>query len=265
MQWARRSRTRGGYLVTYHFPGRWMDDRELSWLRAEIERIALDRLGALPDYGVFLPGRAAFENRIVTLLYCDYASEPQAFSAMVHTPVVIGGRTQDVINLGLAVARRNGIAGSPLLRLYVTALFEHGILRGVRPFWIATFTSAPSAVGSIGDAFSHVYPHYAGRTPVSPMHVAIAKKIFDDWRHESGVGPDAEFDPSSFVVRKSDAGPSAILRNDFPSAPKYRVRAANEYCRRMLDYDRGDGLLMVGRAGWGTAFRSVLGRLGPPR
>ena len=63
----------------------------------------------------------------------------------------------------------------------------------------------------------------------------------------------------------SCAGPSAILRRDFDELPKYPVPSANEFCRRMLDYDRGDELLMVGRVDGLTALRALLGRLGPRR
>ena len=107
-----RTRVRHGHIVTYHFPGRWMRDDELSRLRGDLERIALERLGDLPGYGVILPGREPYENRIISLLYREGMDDSQAFSAMARCPVRIDGSTKEVINLGLVVAGRATTRGS---------------------------------------------------------------------------------------------------------------------------------------------------------
>jgi len=65
-------------------------------------------------------------------------------------------------------------------------------------------------------------------------------------------------DEQRFVVRASCAGPSAVLRQDYERLPKYRIPEANEYCRRELDYTRGDELLMVGRVDTRTAWRALV-------
>lgn len=250
-----------GRVVSYYFPGRWMEDAEFSVLRAEVEDLARERLGSLPGYGVFLPGRAPFENRIVTLLYRGDELKPIALSAIVHCPVVIGGKTHDVINLGLAISRRNAASNGPLLPLYLRPLYHYYVGRLFRPFWIATFTQKPNAFGAIADAFGDVYPHYRPGASASPLHVAVARQVFERWRGESGVGPDGAFDEQRFVVRASCAGPSAVLRQDFERLPKYRIPEANEYCRRALDYARGDELLMVGRVDTRTAWRALVRHL----
>lgn len=260
-----RARVRGGRVVTYFFPGRWMEDAELDRLRADLEDIARDRLGALPVYGIFLPGRAPYDNRIVTLLYRGDKDAPVAFSAMIYCPVQSGDKAFDVMNLGLSIARRNAAGNGPLPPLYVRPLFHYYICRLMRPFWIVAFTARPKSVGAIADAFSDVYPHYRRSQGATPDQVGVARQIFDRWRGESGVAPSAEIDEKTFVVRASCAGPSAILRHDFDNLPKYQVPSANEFCRRMLDYDRGDELLMVGRMDGRTALRALLGRLGPRR
>jgi hypothetical protein len=259
------ARVHGGRVVTYFFPGLWMADAELDRLRSDLEDIARDRLGALPDYGVFLPARAPYDNRIVTLLYRGDKGAPVAFSAMVHCPVRSGDRTIDVLNLGLSIARRSAAGNSPLPPLYVRPLFRYYIYRLMRPFWIATFTARPTVIGAIADTLSDVYPHYRRNEGPTPDQIGVARQIFDRWRDESGVAPSAEIDENTFVVRASCAGPSAILRHDFDNLPKYQVPFANEFCRRMLDYDRGDELLMVGRVDGCAALRALLGRLGSGR
>ena len=58
---------------------------------------------------------------------------------------------------------------------------------------------------------------------------------------------DAVLDERTFVVKGSCRGPSEALRTSYRRAAKYSVRDCNEYCRDLLDYDRGDELLQLGR------------------
>jgi hypothetical protein len=78
-------------------------------------------------------------------------------------------------------------------------------------------------------------------------------------RHEFGVGPEASFDDRRFAIQGSYTGGSDALKKTFASAPKYRVEACNEFCRRELDYNRGDDLLQIGQMD-GTVISNWLTR-----
>jgi hypothetical protein len=258
-----RAPARDGHVVTYFFPGTWMDDADLERLRGELEGVARDRLGVVPAYGVFLPGRMPYANRIVTLLYRRDGEPPLGFSAMVHCPVVHAGEAIDVLNLGLAVTRQSAARMAPLWPLYMQPLRRYYTDRAFRAFWIGAFTAKPLAIGAIADTFSEVHPNY--RRPATPdaLQLAIARRFFGQWRGESGVGADAAFDEASFVVRAGTDEPSAPLRRRFAELPMSRVAAANEFCRRTLDHDRGDELLMVGKLDGWAVLRALRWRLAP--
>jgi hypothetical protein len=262
-----RTRARYGHAITYFFPGVWMDDAELSQLRADVESIARDRMEVLPSYGVFLPGRKPYERRIVTLLYGHTSPAPVAFSAMVHCPVRVDGKNLQAVELGLAISRpfAHGDAEprtARLLDLYVAPLLHLFAYKLLRPLWIVTYTSKPKVVGALADAFGNAFPDYRLERSATEQEVGVARAVFEQWADEAGVPPQAEFDPRTFVVKSSLDGPAAVLRDgDFDSQPKYHVPAANELCRSRLDYARGDEFLLVVRLDLRMALRPILGRL----
>lgn len=265
---ARIRRTQGkyGHTVTFFFPGLWMSDAELSGLRADIESVTFDRLGALPPYGVFLPGREPFNNRVVTLLYPSSSKTPSAFSAMVHCPVTIAGRKVTVVNLGLAISRRippdaNRAKTARMLDLYVTPLLHMGVQRRLRPFWVTTITAKPKVVGALTEAFGQVYPDYRTDRHATEEEVSLARAVLQQWGHESGVPPGAGFDSTNFVIHESYDGPTDILKCSFDAQPKYHRQAANDFCRSRLDYDRGDDFMLLMRVDWRTALRPFAGKL----
>jgi hypothetical protein len=62
-----------------------------------------------------------------------------------------------------------------------------------------------------------------------------------------GVGPDAGFDETRFVITNAYTGGSDDLKKRFEDAPKHRDPAFNERMQRELDYDRGDDFLQIGQ------------------
>lgn len=68
-----------------------------------------------------------------------------------------------------------------------------------------------------------------------------------DHRHVFGVGPDAGFDEARFVITNAYTGGSDDLKKSWGSAPKHREARFNRFCASLLDYDRGDDLLQLGR------------------
>jgi len=62
-----------------------------------------------------------------------------------------------------------------------------------------------------------------------------------------GVGDEAGFDESRFVITDAYTGGSDALKKSFDEAPKHRDPQYSEFCARELNYERGDDLLQIGR------------------
>jgi hypothetical protein len=116
----------------------------------------------------------------------------------------------------------------------------------------------PAIVGMVSESFSDVFPRPAPDARRSFEHLALAREIMARHRHVFGVGSEAGFDEDRFVITNAYTGGSDNLKKSFDDAPKSRDAVYNEFCRRELDYRRGDDLLQLGRLDLTTAQRFVV-------
>jgi len=235
------------YIHCLRFPGLWLSDRKLAHLRETIERITLSELGALPEYGVYLPSRDPYKNRIVTLVYEKDENKPVAFAAMVHCHVKVRVRIHPVVHLGLVIKSKSSLRRNLLFLIYYYPLIYIFILRGCLSFWITSVSMEPSIIGAIADNFRDVYPHYLGITQANGMKLSIARAFVSDYGHEFGIGPKAVLDQNRFVIKDSCRGPSEVLSTSYKKSAKYRDPRCNTYCKDTIDYEQGDELLQIGR------------------
>jgi hypothetical protein len=110
----------------------------------------------------------------------------------------------------------------------------------------------------VTETFSNVFPSPKAEARRSFEHVLLARAIMSRHRHVFGVGTDAGFDEKRFVITNAYTGGSNDLKKTFDRAPKHRDQVYNEFCRRELDYDRGDDVLQLCQLSLQTARRFVL-------
>lgn len=253
-------------LQTYAFPGRWMSDGELDRLRAEIHDLTRRALGRLPDYGVYLEDRRPFENRFVTIARSVADGQVVGFTAMVRWEIQLPDRRapEPVVHLGLVLVDPELRGRKIMYGMYHRPLTRYFVNRGARRLWITSASMEPVIVGSVADSFSRVFPHYLGSGSPSSAQLAIARTFLESHGHEIGLWSGASFDARQFVIRGSALGASASLIVPYERSARYRVEACNEFCRRTLDYARGDEFLQVGQVDLAAVARSawwIAGRL----
>ncbi|HTW92071.1 MAG TPA: hypothetical protein VMH22_10225 [bacterium] len=247
----------GRRLRCFRFPGRWMAGSELDRLREDVRAVALARLGTVPEYGVFLPGRAPWCNRVVTCLY-DRDGRAIAFSTVMAYALPVDGRVHQVFQLGLVVSdgrSRQSTIGS----VYFWPLAYILALRGFRQYWVASATMIPNIVGIFADAFVDVFPHYRRRRRPSPAVLAIARLLVSRHGAEFAAGPESRFDEETFAVSDGYIAAAAPLHKTWDQVAKHADPRCNELCRRVLDYQRGDDLLQIGRVNLGLLLRRTIG------
>lgn len=254
---------RGGTfdVETFTFPGRWMPDGMLDELHEELCALGRECLGDIPGYGVYLRSRAAYANRIITVLRAPGERRVIGFSAMVLWHAALPGHRAraPVVHLGLVIVAPEYRGRKFMYALYHRPLVRFYVRRMLRPFWITSTTMEPVIVGSVADSFSNVHPHYLKPRAPAPSHVypMIAQTFFREHGHEMGVWEGAVLDEDRFVIRGSSLGACRPLMVRYDDTAKYRIDACNEYCRRTLDYSQGDEVLQVGRFDFATILRSA--------
>jgi len=244
----------------YDQPGRWMGDAALGHLSDTLQEIAERSMDAVPDYGVFSGDRKAFANRIVGVVYANRTDEPVAFTAMVYLPILLQGRIEPVLHLGLTMIKkrfRGQRIQGPLFEKFMFPAFYNQLKRG---FVLTNIAASPAGIGSVSDYFEDAYPHYGGANECRAHHREVADKVLTYYRHEFGCAPSAELDPKTFVVRGSNdpeqGGAWQFIREDPVS--RYKREECNEFCRERLRFDRGDELFQVANV---DLIRGALGVL----
>lgn len=236
-------------------PGLWLDRQALGSLVEACRAVVGTCLaGRQLDYGLFAPDRAAWSRSVITLVRRAGDGKPVAFNAMPLLPVTRGGQAGNVLHLGLVMVDPDERGGGLAWILYGLTCFALFVRGGLRPLWISSVTQVPAVVGMVAETFDDVYPGQAG-TAASFAHRHLAHQIMAGERDAFGVGADAGFDPDAQVITNAYTGGSDNLKKSFAVAAKHRDVRYNDLCAAMLDYERGDDVLQIGRLDLGTARR----------
>jgi hypothetical protein len=229
-------------------PGLWMDETQRTALARDLTMVAARSLpaGSL-NYGVFAGDAEALQRSVITLISDRTTGRPVAFNALAIMDVTLHGTRVDVVHLGLVMvdpeARSQGL--SWLLYGFTCILLF--VRNQLRPLWISNVTQVPAIVGMVSETFSDVFPRPLAPTRRSFAHLVLARQIMSHHRHVFGVGSDAGFDDTRFVITNAYTGGSDELKKSFEAAPKHRQPDYNAFCASELDYVRGDDLLQIGR------------------
>jgi len=240
-------------------PGTTLDDAALAALVTDLRTIASKTLPAGDlTYGIFSGQRDALARAIITLVSEEASGRPIAFNALAVMQVERDGETQQVIHLGLVMVdpdvRGKGLSGV-LYGLTTLLLF---VRDGLRPKWISNVTQVPAVAGMVCETFSDVYPSPLLQARQSFDHLQLARGIMRAHRAVFGVGDEAGFDETRFVITNAYTGGSDALKKTLDDAPRHRDDIYNGFCARELDYVRGDDLLQLGRIDLAAARRYLL-------
>ena len=240
-------------------PGKALGEDELERLVAQLRVVAGKTLPAGDlTYGIFSGERERLSRAIVTVICEEASGRPIAFNALSVMSVELDGAPAEVTHLGLVMVdpdvQGQGLSWV-LYGLTTLVLFIRG---GLRQKWISNVTQVPVVFGMVCETFSDVFPSPQANARAGFAHLQLARGIMRRHRMVFGVGEEAGFDESRFVIRDAYTGGSDALKKSFDVAPKHRDEQYNAFCARELDYARGDDLLQIGRIDLAAARRYLL-------
>lgn len=238
-------------------PGRKLDGPGLARLLADLRDVA-DR--CLPSgmlrYGILSGDPERMERAVIALIY-DRSGRPVGFNAMSWMEIELEAGPTRVLHAGLCMivpgSRRGGLLGLMSAASAMVAFMTNGF----RPMWVTNVTQVPAVAGLFAESVGGVYPAPSRTRPPSTEYRRVAEQLMERHRHVFGVGTDAELDVARFVIRNAYTGGSDELKKSYEHAGKHRDPRINRLCRDLLDYDRGDDLLQVGRLTLGVVASLV--------
>ena len=235
-------------------PGLWMSQDELARLSADLITVASKTLarGSL-TYGVFSGDPERLKSTIITLVRRKDTGQPVAFNALALMDIDTMAEPMEVLHLGLVMVDPDQQSRGLSWVLYGLTCILLLFRNQMRPLWVSNVTQVPAIVGMVAETFSDVFPTPQRPKQRSLQHLLLARTIMTDHRHVFGVGVDAGFDEDRFVITNAYTGGSDDLKKTFDEAPHHRDQIYNDFCREMLDYDRGDDVLQLGQIDLPTA------------
>lgn len=240
-------------------PGLWMSQSEIDTLLGDLRRIAR---ATLPDgelnYGILTGDRDRLAKSIVTILHDRKTKVPVAFNALAIMDVQLHAKPAEVLHMGLVMVDPGVRSQRFSWVLYGLTCLVLFVRNQMRPLWLSNVTQVPAIVGMVTETFSNVFPSPHPDARRSFEHVLLARAIMSRHRHVFGVGAEASLDEERLVIANAYTGGSDDLKKTFESAPKHRDEVYNEFCRRELDYNRGDDVLQLCQLSLDTAQRFVL-------
>jgi hypothetical protein len=233
-------------------PGLWMNDGQKAELVRQLRSVVAKLNRGDLNYGVVTGTQEALERTIVTLITDRETGNAVAFNALSVMPCEISGQTVDVYHLGLVVVDPNCRAKGFSWTLYGLTTFLLFFRNRLCPIWISNVTQVPAIIGMVAESCSDPYPSIRKHARRSFEHLTIAREIMSHHRHVFGVGPEAGFDEELFIIRDAYTGGSDNLKKRYEDTAHHRNADYNEFCRKHLDYQRGDDFLQVGKINLAT-------------
>lgn len=240
-------------------PGLWMPANELETLVAQLKSVVQRSLpNEELNYGVLSGDKSRLDNAIITILYDRASGTPIAFNALAVMVLPLRGQQIEVLHLGLVMVDPNFRTQGLSWILYGLTCMLFFVRRRMRPVWISNVTQVPAIVGKVTESFAQVFPSPDNSSRRSFDHLAIAREIMRRHRNVFGVGDDAEFDESRFVIKNAYTGGSDNLKKGIDEATPHRDARYNDMCRAQLDYARGDDFLQLGQFNLNVARNYLL-------
>jgi hypothetical protein len=233
-----------------------MNEVQLTQLRHDLQTVLVRRFCDVPRYGVFAEQGNPLSERFVSIMY-GADRRPLAFATVKPVAVRFAGSVERAALMGLAAIAERVPREQVLRLLYFPPLVWMLIAGGLRTFAVAAATMHPALVELMTRYLSHAQPDY--REPRPPgAHVRVfARQLVEQHGKDFGADDLTALDADRLVVRNSYQGACAPLKRDFDALRPARDERCNAFCRAMLDYRRGDDLLVIGWADWPAAWRNL--------
>jgi hypothetical protein len=229
----------------YERPGLSLTEKEQQAMVNDLKIVASDfhKGSEIPDYGVF-SGVEDLRNRIITIAYVG--TRPIGFAAQKFLDVKMKDGNLTVVHLGLVYVSPHFQKRSLSSLLYVLPILVLVLKYGFRSLWVSNVSQVPAIIGVVSKHFSNVYPDPINDNSQTTFHRELSAAIFEQHKKAFGVGDDAVLDLDEQIIKNAYTGGSDQLKKRFEDCAQSRDTSVNEFCRKKLNYERGDDFLQLG-------------------
>lgn len=246
---------------TYFYPGKTFSDERLSRLTAELRAVAAVCFDECPDYQALTGKREELSRAIITTA----RNKEGKLMGFVSALMLEDEYEENFLHLGLTCARPEARGKKLTHKLTSKTLLK--VLMRRSPFsslWISNCACVLSSLGNVALYFEELSPSPYGPREPSFRHLRIARSISKNYRGPIAISENARLNEEKLVFEGSV--PGTIFAKD-PSDSRFYHRSAaiTDYYLKLLDFERGDEAIQIGRVSILTFPKYVLKRMSRKR
>lgn len=229
----------------YYQPGLYWTRDLLDRHVGEMRDVAKLCLSEVPDYQCLSGNRKTLARNVIVQARSKQTKELIGFCSAILFKL---NDKENVLHLGLTCVspeyRGLGLTHKLTSKLLRGYFLEHSLLK---THWISNVACVLSSLGNVAKYFDNVYPSPFMAYP-SKKHFKIAKMISGNSLYKKDIYIDEhiKFNPVSFVFEGSVYG-NTFQKSEQDEKYFHRDVFINNYYRQMLDFEKGDEVLQIGK------------------
>lgn len=230
-------------IKTIFFPGKILTDTNLEQLVTNLRSVAADCFEQVPNYQALTGNREELERTVISLAYNDEEEIVAFCSSLVLTVPKYG----QVLHLGLTCVSKKARGRKLTHKLLSKLLIEYQLKESpLRSVYVTNCACVLSSLGNVALYFENVYPSPFKLTGPSAEYIEIAKYIADNYREPIAIKKSAKFNFINFVFEGSVQG-DVFEKDENDLRFHHRDPKLNRYYKNLLDFQRGDEVLQIGK------------------
>lgn len=230
-------------LEVIFYPGKTNTLSENEKLVKELKEVAALCFDELPYYQVLTGEKVELDRAVISTARND-KGELLGFCSALILPIEGFG---NVFHTGLTCvhpkARGLKLTHKLTSKLLTKYLVKESLFSET---WITNCACVLSSIGNVALYFEDVYPSPYGPIAPSMSHIKIANGISKHYRDQIAINETANFNLDNFVFESSVEG-TLFLKDEEDKRFHHRNNQLNDYYKNLLDFERGDEVLQVGK------------------
>ncbi len=243
-------------MITYKFhnsANRRLSDKSFQALRGDMEEVALECLGEVPNYQIFSDNQSQDVENMVVIAHDGKVPIGFVSSLIFH----IGGRK--ILHLGLTCVKSQ-YRGRKVSQKLVAKLLTGYLLRNAlfKKVWISNLACVLSSLGNVAKYFDEVYPSPRYQVCPSLQHYILVQEISKNFRAEMYIPESAKFDDDKNIFKNSVTG-NIFEKSEGDLQFYHRESLYNIFYKKLINFNTGDEVLQIGTMSlWSVVSRTFL-------
>lgn len=225
------------------YPGKTLKEEPLAALVEDLRTVAASCFSEVPYYQALTGKRSDLEKAIIATARSKNGELLGFCSALILEVKGVGKIFHTGLTCVSPKARGKKLTHKLTSKLLTKYLLKESLFK---PTWVTNCACVLSSIGNVAKYFEDIYPSpYGPKTPTE-NHVKIAETISNKYRAEIAINDDAIFNLKNFIFEGSIEGTSFEKKKE-DDRFHHRNKELNTYYMNLLDWDRGDEVLQVGK------------------